>query len=372
VQVFSRLKGLAFIPLFTLLASAPAQATPETTNVFESGTEGYHTYRIPAIITTPNHLLAFCEGRLDSGGDSGQIDLVLKRSTDAGKTWSPLSVVAHAPGYTSGNPAPVWDRDTNEVVLLITRNPASARESRILKGEDPPRTVWVMRSADEGATWSAPEDISASTRRANWRWYATGPCHAVQLQSGRLVVPANHSTSPDQADWFSHVIFSDDHGRTWAIGGVHQGYTNESTVAELPDGRLYQNMRSYLKENRRRASYSTDGGLTWSPDVTDDTLIEPVCQGSTLYCPPAGGFEGGLLFSNPASTKREQMTVRLSTDGGETWAGSLELYGGPSAYSDLVLLPGGEIGCLYERGEKGAYETIVLTRFSPKVLLGAK
>jgi len=355
-----------------LCAALSAHTETATIPVFTAGTEGYHTFRIPAILTTPNHVLAFCEGRLEGGGDSGQIDLVLKRSADGGLTWSPLIVVAHLAGHTSGNPAPVWVRETGEVVLLLTRNPANAHERRILTGEDPPRTVWVTRSADEGATWAEPEEISDSTRREGWLWYATGPCHAIQLQSGRILVPANHSTSPDHADWFSHVIYSDDHGLTWAIGGVHQGHTNESTVAELPDGRIYQNMRSYLKENRRRASYSTDGGLTWTPDQTDTALIEPVCQASTLYIPATGLFPGGLLFSNPASTMRENMTVRLSTDGGATWVGALELHAGPSAYSDLALLPGGWVGCLYERGAQGAYESIVLTRFPPTALMPAE
>ena len=334
----------------------------ETTTVYTSGTEGYHTFRIPALLATPNYTLAFAEGRVAGGGDSGDIDLVLKRSTDGGATWSDLSVVVHQKGYTCGNPAPVWDRETGEVLLLLTKNPADAHERDILTGEDPPRTVWITRSSDEGATWSTPEDISASTRREGWRWYATGPCHGIQLQSGRLVIPANHSTSPDHKDWFSHVIYSDDHGKTWQIGGVHQGYTNESTVAELADGRVYQNMRSYKKENRRRVSYSKDGGLTWSEDKTDDTLMEPICQASVLAHNPTGSEEPVLLFSNPASIKRERMTLRLSQDGGVTWPTSWLLYEGPSAYSDLAPLPDGSVGCLYERGEQGAYETIVLTR----------
>ena len=344
-----------------LSVASSVQAVPDITPVFTAGAEGYHTYRIPAILPTPSYLLAFCEGRLEGGGDSGQIDVVLKRSADAGRTWSPLSVVAHLDGYTTGNPAPVRDRETGEIILLLTRNPASAHEKRILTGEDPPRTVWVTRSADEGATWTEPEDISATTRREGWRWYATGPCHAIQLRSGRLLVPANHSTGPDPKDWFSHVIYSDDHGKTWAIGGVHEGYTNESSVAELPDGRVYQNMRSYLKDNRRRVSYSTDGGLTWSPDVTDTALVEPVCQASVLY---AAGEGGGLLFSNPASTNREQITVRISRDGGQTWPGALVLHGGPGAYSDLAALPDGTVGCLYEAGATRPYETVSFARFS--------
>lgn len=361
--------ALASIVALTTLATPAAWALPESIPIFTAGQDGYHTYRIPAIITTPNHVLAFCEGRREGRGDSGQIDLVLRRSSDGGATWSDLSVVASEDGYTTGNPAPVWVPETGEVLLLLTRNPASAHEKRILTGDDPPRYIWITRSADEGATWSDPVDISATTRRADWRWYATGPCHAIRLQSGRLLVPANHSKSPDHADWFSHVIYSDDHGATWAIGGVHQGYTNESAVAELPDGRVYQNMRSYTGQKRRRVSWSGDGGLTWTPDRTDEALIEPVCQASVLYLPETAGFPGGLAFSNPASEAREKMTVRLSLDGGETWAGARELHPGPSAYSDLVLLPDGALGCLYERGQESAYEQIVLDRVAPESLL---
>jgi sialidase-1 len=355
--------------LFSLLGAPITSAKPTTTTVYTSGTEGYHTFRIPALLQTPNYLLAFAEGRLSGGGDSGEIDLVLKRSRDGGKTWSDLSVVVHEAGFTCGNPAPVWDRETKELILLLTKNRADAHEGKILTGEDPPRTVWITRSPDEGATWSAPEEISATTRHEDWRWYATGPCHGIQLQSGRLLIPANHSKSADRKDWYSHVIYSDDHGKTWAIGGIHEGYTNESTVAELADGRIYQNMRSYLGENRRRVSYSSDGGLTWTPDQTDPALIEPVCQASVLSVAPKGAApRSHLLFSNPASTKRVQMTVRLSTDGGVTWPHALELYAGPSAYSDLALLPDGHIACLYERGEKNAYETIVLDRLTFEAL----
>jgi sialidase-1 len=362
--VITRISILLSITSF--FATFTAHAELQTTTIYTSGTEGYHTFRIPAIIGTPNYVLAFAEGRLGGQGDSGDIDLVVKRSDDSGTTWSGLSVVLHEKGFTCGNPTPVWDRDTKELILLLTKNQADSHEGRILRGEDPHRTVWVTRSKDEGATWSTPEDISATTRKDDWRWYATGPCHGIQLRSGRLLIPANHSNSPDRKDWFSHVIYSDDHGKSWAIGGIHQEYTNESTVAELAGGRIYQNMRAYRKENRRRISYSSDGGLTWTDDITDDALIEPVCQASVLTFTPKDTEY--LLFSNPASKGREKMTVRLSTDGGATWPTSVELYEGPSAYSDLVILPNGDIGCLYERGEKNPYESIVLARIDPKQL----
>lgn len=354
-QTIQFIRALALPCLLVFAAWCPAQELV-TTTVFQSGTEGYNTFRIPAIVRTPGRLLAFCEGRLSGGSDSGEIDIVLKSSEDGGAAWSPLSVVLHDPGFTCGNPSPVYESKSGQIVLLWTKNPASAMEARILTGEDPPRTVWVSRSSDEGATWSAPEDLSATASRPGWRWYATGPGHAIQLQSGRLLVPANHSLGPDREGWRSHVIFSDDRGKTWTIGGVHQGYTNESAVAELSDGRVYQNMRSYTGENRRRVSYSDDGGLTWTGDQTDPALIESVCQASVLS---AGS---GLLFANPASLKREKMTLRWSGDGGKTWPAALKLYAGPSAYSDLVLMNESIAACVYERGGKNPYETIV---FSP-------
>lgn len=335
-----------------------ADDLPATT-VFTSGTEGYNTFRIPAIIRTPNGLLAFCEGRLNNGSDTGDIDIVVKTSTDDGATWSPLRVAVHDSGFTCGNPAPVYESKSGHVVLVWTKNLGTATEARILTGEDPPRTVWVSRSSDGGVTWTAAKDISASASRPGWRWYATGPCHAIQLQSGRLLVPANFSLGKSFDGWFSHVIYSDDGGQTWAIGGIHQGYTNESTVTDFPGGRVYQNMRCYTGENRRRVSYSDDGGLTWSEDQTDGALVEPVCQASVL----SDGSSSGLLFSNPASLKRESMTVRWSGDGGKSWTAELLLHAGPSAYSDLVMVKDDMVGCLYERGAKAPYETIAFAVF---------
>ena len=125
------------------------------------------------------------------------------------------------------------------------------------------------------------------------------------------------------------------------------------------------NMRSDRGKNRRLVAVSKDGGETFSKPVEDEKLVEPVCQASILRLP---GETGGIAFSNPASTKREKMTVRLSTDGGKTWPHAKELHAGPAAYSCLAVLPGGQIGCLYERGEKNAYETITFARFPRDVV----
>lgn len=125
-------------------------------------------------------------------------------------------------------------------------------------------------------------------------------------------------------------------------------------------------MRSYHGRNRRYVSVSRDAGLTFSEPVPDEALIEPVCQASLLRV--GKGKNTMLLFSNPASTKRENMTVRLSTDQGKTWIASKVIHAGPSAYSNLTELKSGEIGLLYERGEKSPYEAITFVRFPLKWL----
>lgn len=345
------------------MACCASLGQAEPVSVFAAGDGGYACYRIPAIVRSESGtLLAFAEARRDGCGDSGVIDLVLRRSVDDGATWGPMIVAAPSADGTSGNPAPVVDRTTGAIVMPFTRNAADAHERDILRGEAPARTVWLTRSEDDGATWSAPREITDQASRPGWRWYATGPCHAIQLANGELVVPANHSTSPDYGDWHSHLLRSADGGETWAIGYVQPGFTNESTVAELADGRLYHNMRSYHGRNRRSVAWSGDGGATWTEARDDGALIEPVCQGSVLALPGGEGAPAPVLFVNPASEKRERLTLRYSADGGETWTGAHVITEGAAAYSDLVLLEASQVGCLYENGAASAYERISFIR----------
>jgi sialidase-1 len=122
-------------------------------------------------------------------------------------------------------------------------------------------------------------------------------------------------------------------------------------------------MRCYSGKNRRAVAWSSDGGETWSAPQLDEALIEPICQAGLLK------LDGDrVIFSNPASVKRENMTVRLSADSCRTWPYALTLWPGPSAYSDLAALPGGQVGCLYERGDQSPYEKITFARFSAESL----
>ena len=348
---------------------AKAAEMPTETDVFVGGKDGYHTYRIPAlIVTNKGTLLAFCEGRRNNRRDHGDIDLMLKRSTDSGETWSDQMVI-HSEGgraeITIGNPCPVVDQDTGTIWLTLCRDNLD---------------ILVIKSMDDGVTWSEPVDITADVKGPHWGWYATGPGVGIQLRhgkyKGRLIIPCDHRDGEGVVGvsaTHSHVFYSDDHGETWKLGGTVSFCTHECQVAELADGTVLVNMRNNWgrhgnkpeKVNMRALARSKDGGETWSELQFDEKLIEPICQASLIpYTDVNQHDKNRLLFSNPASKERVNMTVRLSYDEGKTWPVGQSLYAGPSAYSCLTALPDMTIACLYERGSNHPYETLTFARFT--------
>ena len=357
------------LSLIALLGFSTPTAAADI-EVYRSGQSGYDTFRIPAMVEAANgDLLAFAEGRVGGRGDAGDIDLVLRRSRDGGRTWGDLEVVWNDGLNTCGNPCPVLDRETGAVHLLATRNLGHDHESEIIAGtSEGTRTVWVLTSEDHGATWNAPREITETTKDPNWTWYATGPGNGIQLRSGqntgRLIIPCDHIES-ETKHYYSHAIGSDDHGRTWKrLGSTPSHQVNECAVAELEDGSLLLNMRNYDRSKRARAlSRSTDAGETWGTVRRDPALPEPICQASMVAID-----EGRtLVFTNPASeTGRVGMTARRSRDGGRTWSKGIVLHEGPSAYSSLATLGGPSgadgVACLYEAGEGQPYETIRFQR----------
>lgn len=356
--------GAAVCAAMSMISTAQGAELQESV-LYQSGEGGYDTYRIPAVtVSKPGTLLAFCEGRKNGRGDAGDIDVLLRRSTDNGETWGPVQVLVDDGGNTCGNPCPIVDRASGDIVLLITKNGGDHHENKIQMGQAPHRTAWVLRSQDDGLTWSAPRDISESVRKPEYRWYATGPGHGIQLTSGRMIAPCDHSTGPASDQQFAHVIYSDDAGQTWTLGGALPGRTNESIAVELDEASLYLNVRNNFGLKQRAYAVSHDQGISFQPLAHDPVLVEPTCQASALlYAPATKDDPAKVLFSNPASAKRENMTVRLSLDGAKTWKYAKTLWPGPAAYSDLVLAADGRIVCLYERGAKSPYETITLARF---------
>ncbi|MEV0929346.1 sialidase family protein [Streptomyces phaeochromogenes] len=355
-------------------------ASTETSVPFRAGQEGYASFRIPAVVATgggtgSGTLLAFCEGRVGSRDDFGNIDIVLKRSTDGGLTWGPLQVAAKNGDALSGNPAPVV-LGTGRVLLVHVRNAALATEDSIRRGKVTAadgRRVWVQHSDDEGLTWSSPKEITKQTKKDTWRWYATAPGHAIQLSTGRVVVPANHSLPPTGKDTGTegkynggHCLLSDDDGGTWRIGYVDDNTdnyinVNETTATELPDGRVYFNTRTDSTAPGTRAdACSQDGGQTLvKPFRPQAGLTGPVVEGSVLQLRDPDV----LLYSGPADPGfRALMTIRASTDDGVTWRPAHTVDGLPAGYSDLVRVDDDTVGLLHETGDFGAYETIVFRR----------
>ncbi|CAN7229845.1 exo-alpha-sialidase [Paenibacillus sp. LjRoot153] len=348
------------------VANASTETGPYFHNMdlYVAGTEGYNTFRIPSLLTTKaGTLLAFVEGRKNSAADNGNIDLVLKRSLDQGRTWQPLQIVCDAGVDTCGNPTPVQDETTGRIWLFVSQNYSADTYATIVGGTSRGvRTIWSTYSDDDGATWTQPVNHFSEVQAPNTRWDGTGPGIGIQLRQGaakgRLVIPA-----------IDRNIQSDDHGATWYESGKLPSGLGEPTVVELTDGTLMRNDRlSSNQEIRRRGiSTSPDQGATWSPISYDNALIDPICEASIIRYMPSDNVTSNrmLLFSNPADTvRREKMTVRISNDDGQSWATSKTVYKGPSAYSSLAILPDGKVSLLFEGGEYTPYDKIMFAVFN--------
>jgi len=357
--------------------------------VFVSGIEGYKSFRIPAIIRSPNKdLLAFCEGRVNGASDFGNVDIVMKKSADNGKTWSALQIIVDADSLQAGNCAPVVD--TNDPAypkgrIFLFYNTGNNNEGQVRKGNGL-RQVWYKTSVDNGKTWSKGNNITAEVHRPkqpqinpaynfseDWRSFANTPGHAIQFEKGkykgRIFISANHSQGDPKKDFTDYVAngyYTDDHGETFHISdNVSIGGSNESMAAELSNNKLMMNSRNQRGDIRARiVSISSDGGATWDTTYFDKTLIDPVNEGSILTVGSKDG-KNIIAFCNAADTKnRNNLTLRVSYDDGKTWKRTYKIDGSDTdskdytAYSDLVKLSKKKIGVLYERHN---YKEIVFT-----------
>ena len=358
-------------------ASAVSANSPDTRiPLFANGTYGYACYRIPAIVRTPDGtLLAFAEARKNNCDDFGNVRLVLRRSHNGGTSWSALQVVAENGALQADNATPVVDTmDPNyphgRVFLLYSTGDMPS--DKVLAGKGT-RRGWVRASVDDGATWSKPVEITASVKLPSRREFATGPGHALQLaigpHAGRILIPAYHSAGPPQPmsrQYEANTFFSDDHGLTWHLGAtVAWPGTNESTAAQTAEGTVVLNSRDESGSHTRILSVSKDGGQHWESTFAAHDLPDPVCQGSMLRYQPSGK-KSVLLFSNPGNpSARRDLTISVSRDGGRTWPKRTILYPGPAAYSDIVVMPKGRLGILWEEGGGNKGITFSVTPIQP-------
>ena len=378
---------LAILSLFNLCISQN-----KNVSVFISGTEGYKSFRIPAIIKTSNNdLLAFCEGRVNSSGDFGDIDIVMKRSTDHGKTWTSISKVVNYDLLQAGNPAPVIDNTDPAYPqgrIFLFYNTGNNHEGEIRKGKGV-REVWYKTSIDNGFTWSEGVNITTQTHRPNypqvsstynfkedWRSYANTPGHGLQILEGiyrgRIFIAANHSSGaplPNFMDYNAHAYYSDDHGKSFKLSEtVNVPGSNESTAAEISNNRVMLNARNQSGHIKARlAVIGSNGGANWDTSYFDNQLPDPVCEGSILNI-GTKNKKNILAFSNAADTlHRDNLTLRISFDEGKTWPkripidkSSVEGAKDFTAYSDLVKMNNNQIGVLYEKEGYAKIEFIVI------------
>ncbi|MFI7137014.1 exo-alpha-sialidase [Streptomyces massasporeus] len=342
---------------------------------------GYACFRIPAIVrTTSGTLLAFAEGRVLNCGDAADIDIVLKRSTDGGRTWGPLQVVTEGAGDTHGNPAPVVDRGTGRILLAETYNTGRTDAGNCTVPCD--RTPHLQYSDDDGRTWSEPRDLSDEILPEHWNsWYATGPVHGIQLtrgkHAGRLVFGVNTETWNGSRVSANHaaLVVSDDGGDSWRVGatdtwpigqdGVFRQKPSEVTLTERADGALLVSGREQdgTDLGHRSQTVSTDGGDSFATPFRDlPDLYTPQVQGATLR------LGDRMLLSAPADPdRRRTMMIRSSYDGGRTWESvdrGTVVTTDWSGYSDMAAVGGGAVGLLYEGGAVDARDEIRFARFT--------
>ena len=363
---------LIFISIFICFSYTAKSQTLDY--VFKSGEDGYKCFRIPTILKSKNGtLLAFAEGRKNSCSDTGDIDLVLKKSFDNGSTWSDLQLIWNDGNNTCGNPSPVLDEKSGRISLLSTWNRGEDKEWQIIDQKSiDTRRIFLIHSNDDGDSWTNPKEITRDVKLNNWTWYATGPVNGIQLMKGgnkgRLIIPCDHIEAKTK-HYYSHIIYSDDGGLNWTLGGsTNQHQVNECTIVELNSGELLLNMRNYTEDRLRKLAVSLDQGITWSDIYSHENLIEPICQASMINVKRP--FKKDLLaFSNPNSKKlREKMTIQFSFNNSKTWSKKILIHEGPSAYSNLMQVNNSEIACLFEGGEKSAYEGIAFKKISIKNL----
>jgi sialidase-1 len=359
--------------LCTLVACA---AAPHSTRVpsplFErvrleqSGDAGVHTYRIPALaVASDGTLLAAFDARNDSPNDlPGNIDVMVRRSHDLGRSWTPARrVVDFDSGRGGGDPSLLVDRVTGRVFLFYEYAPAgtgifrsNADRDSASTGTVHPHVIW---SDDHGATWQGPRDLTASLKPVGATGMFATSGHGIQLSArspapGRLLQP--YAWLDAERRMHAANAYSDDHGATWRLGTAIGTGLDENKAVELADGRVMQNIRAYEKTRTHRLiAFSRDGGITFGAVAEDPELPDPRNNADIIRIAPdapEGSREAGmLLFSNTADeTRRLNLTVRLSCDSGRSWPVSKVLESGQAMYSVMARLPDGTFGMLYENG----------------------
>lgn len=329
-----------------------------TSYLWEKDTDGYMSYRIPGIVTTKNGtLIAYCEARLTSN-DWANIDILMRRSTDGGKTWSEsLKLSRGIPSGTRNNPVMIVDSN-NKIHMMISYQYGIPQ----MNGK-----VYYLCSEDDGITWSKPKDISAQTNSntLTHAHFACGPSHGIELKDGTLIFPFwfvyswDYTTNINASPSYISTLYSKDGGSTWQVGEVLYTvfgiqYASEPAILQLSTGEVMLNVRIYSEESSvRGVAVSPDGISDWSLIMPEEQLPDPFCQGSLVRYD-----NSTILFTNCNSRysllekDRYNLTIRYSKDDGETWSNGTVVCESDSMYSDMTV----RNGIIYVVYEEGFYD----------------
>jgi len=345
---------LCLTPLLMCTQSKPIPGISVEQDLFSTALRpGVACFRIPALVTAPNgDLVAAIDERVPSCNDLGNnpdINIVIRRSQDNGNTWSAIETVAdYPPGQSASDPSMIVDAITREIFLFynymdLVQAPGIYH-------------LHVLKSADNGRAWSPPVDLTPQISKPDWqndfKFITSG--RGTQTRDGWLL----HTLV--NLDHGLHLFGSRDHGQSWFLLETPIVPGDESKIVELADGRWMINSR-VKGAGTRYVHLSSDQGQTWQSQP-EPQLPDPACNASLIRYVSVASKKNHLLFCNVNHAHaRENLTVRVSDDEGETWSAGKTIYAGSAAYSSLTVLQNGEIGLLFEKND---YTQNVFVRFS--------
>jgi len=329
-----------------------------------------HTYRIPALATTPKGtLLCVYDMRRRKGRDLQEdIDIGLLRSTDGGQTWDKQQVIMDMGTYGGlpqevngcSDPGIIVDPATGEIFCFSVWMNGQAGKHQWSRGGSAPgfeigksAQFMMVRSKDDGKTWTKPKNMTREWKDPKWILYAPSPQQGIALKDGTLVMPTEGSDAKDRH--FSNLLISRDHGKTWTVSTPASFGNTECQAVQLSDGSIMLNCRTASALRLRTVAVTRDLGKTWKPHETNrKTLIEPICNGSLYrFDYRANGKTGSvLLFANPHSQKRRtHHSIQVSFDDGKTWPKKYRMLldvGRGAGYPSLSRIDDKHVGIVYE------------------------